>query len=301
MNVSLDSAAGDRHASRVARLWSVCRPVLLVVFAVMMIWRPAWGTTSVSQRATMDTDVVLVVDRTASMGALDGRTGTRADDASADIEQIVTKLTGARFTLIAFDNAARVEVPETGDAATIIGAAKAIGWQDNSNGNGSDISVAVPLVAQTLHDVGQRHPRAHKYLYYLGDGEQTATTPVGSFSAWKAVITQGWVLGYGTPTGSVMKRSPVDATKVTRGPTTPVSKASPASLTTIAGQFGATFVDRSDASPLVIPDPPRVVQKEESGLRRGEVYPWAAVAAAVVVVAQVVVTSRAWWRARKEK
>lgn len=267
--------------------------------ALGMILRPALGTQPVAVRTIVDADVILVVDRTASMGATDHRGGTRAAGASADATAVVRMLHGAHFILITFDNTARIEVPATTDTATVIGALQALGWQENRTGTGSDIAVAVPLLTQTLSERQQRSPAGSRLVYYFGDGEQTAPTAPGSFAGVRSLATQVQVLGYGTPAGAPMRRSTSDATLVIRDGAPALSQASPDNLARIGAETGGTVLARStDAASAALPRPelPSRVESTPRGVRRGELYPWFALAATGIVGMEIARTMRLWRR-----
>ena len=65
-----------------------------------------------------------------------------------------------------------------------------------------------------LEQAEQRNPDRGRVVFYLGDGEQTATEPAAPFTIDPRLINGGAVLGYGTSEGGRMKatRSRFDAT-----------------------------------------------------------------------------------------
>ena len=86
-------------------LWALRLGMIVVVFAMLLRPGIPGGT---SQTLATDTDVVIVVDTTASIVAEDwAGDRPRIDGVRADVQAIVDEYPGARFALISFDAAAK--------------------------------------------------------------------------------------------------------------------------------------------------------------------------------------------------
>ena len=138
-------------------LWALRLGVIVVVFAMLLRPGIPGGT---SQTLATDTDVVIVVDTTASIVAEDwAGDRPRIDGVRADVQAIVDEYPGARFALISFDAAAPLRRPLT-TAATALMAS----LDDAPRGDGS---VARFVDRHREPDAG-RHP--------LGGGQGVART-----------------------------------------------------------------------------------------------------------------------------
>lgn len=192
------------------------------------------------------TDVVLVIDRTTSMGAqdYDGQR-PRLDGVAADINALVSAMPSARYTVVVMDNDARVAVPWTTDTAAVATFAETMGWREESFGIGSDISVGKPLAEQLLSDSAQTRPQARRFLLYFGDGEQTLEASPGSFASLSPVLTDSMVLGYGTTEGGTMALRPDTDALVERDGVPQISRIQEDALQTIADQLGGEYRHRT--------------------------------------------------------
>src|SRR5690606_29464063 len=87
-------------------LWGL--RLLMLVACFMMLLRPGIPGGATETLAT-DTDILIVVDTTASIVAEDwDGDGQRLDGVRADVQSIVDEYPGARFALISFDAAAEL-------------------------------------------------------------------------------------------------------------------------------------------------------------------------------------------------
>ena len=123
--------------------------VLLAVLVGLIGLHPVVGESG-RQSSSVDADIVIMVDTTTSMAARDNGGKTRLSGAVHDVAALASVFSGARFTLITFDNDARVSVASTTDTGTIISAANSLTWREDIKGTGTDISVAVPTAVGVL-------------------------------------------------------------------------------------------------------------------------------------------------------
>lgn len=177
---------------------------LTALACIAMLFRPGIPGGELQTLAT-DTDVVLVVDTTASITAEDwGDNQPRLDGVRDDIRALVEAYPGARFALITFDSEAILQLPLTTDTSAVISALDVMTPEVTAFSQGSSIGSAHALLVQTLQRAAESSPDRARMAFYFGDGEQTVTTRPESFSSAAGYLTGGGVLGYGTEAGGPM-------------------------------------------------------------------------------------------------
>lgn len=186
-------------------LWALRLGMIVVVF--VMLLRPGipGGT---SETLATDTDVVIVVDTTASIVAEDwAGDRPRIDGVRADVQAIVDEYPGARFALISFDAAAQLRLPLTTDATALISSLDVLRPEVTDQSRGSSIGIANRMLADTLAAAAEASPERGRMVFYLGDGEQTASSEPESFASSAKYVDGGAVLGYGTAEGGPMRKT----------------------------------------------------------------------------------------------
>ncbi|MGW9627256.1 vWA domain-containing protein [Microbacterium sp. NPDC055521] len=185
--------------------WALRLGMIVVVF--VMLLRPGipGGT---SQTLATDTDVVLVVDTTASIVAEDwAGDRPRIDGVRTDVQAIVDEYPGARFALISFDAAAQLRLPLTTDATALMSSLDVMRPEVTDQSRGSSIGIANRMLADTLSAAAKASPERSRMVFYLGDGEQTASSEPESFASSAKYVDGGAVLGYGTTEGGPMRKT----------------------------------------------------------------------------------------------
>lgn len=178
------------------------RRLVLAGLVVLVALRPIVGGGSGRAMAS-DLDLVLVIDRTTSMGAQDWNTSkSRLSGAAADVRTLVEAFPGARFSLVTFDTGAWVELPFTTDGTAVVSLADTITPQNYLYSSGTTISRPLVEVETLLTEAKKSEPGRSRYVVYLGDGEHTANEASESFETWKPLIDGGRVLGYGSVAGA---------------------------------------------------------------------------------------------------
>lgn len=198
---STSSAAPSTGAG--AGWWALRLVMLLACF--LMLLRPGipGGT---SQTLATDTDIVIVLDTTASIVAEDwDGDRPRLEGVRADVQSIVDEYPGARFALITFDATAEQRLPLTTDATALMSSLEILRPEVTSQSRGSSIGIAAAMVQETLAGAAEQSPERSRMVFYLGDGEQTVSSDPESFSGSAAYVDGGSVLGYGTTDGGPMK------------------------------------------------------------------------------------------------
>ncbi|QCX28232.1 vWA domain-containing protein [Nocardioides jishulii] len=285
-------------ASTTSRALDVVRVVAALGLVVVAL-RPS-GEQERDVPVVAATDVVIMLDRTASMGALDHLGGSRMDGASADLIQGVAAAAGAHVTVIAFDDSARVLVPATTDVGSVVTTLGTVGWRPSAKATGSDVSVGVELARETLAKVASQRPRNTRVLVYAGDGEQTQSTPRTSFAPLAELVDEAWVLGYGTQAGGEMPVAPGSSERVKLRGSVQRSVLDEQALRAIAGEVEGTYVHRSGAGDL-----PDLVGPSATGGREvvpGAEYYWiVALGLTPLLGIHLWVTVRRWREMEEER
>ncbi|WP_418058814.1 vWA domain-containing protein [Pimelobacter simplex] len=290
---------GRPHRSRTARAGVVAR-LVLALLAVGITLHPV-GTLRVSVPRQTTVDVVIVLDRTTSMGARDYDGGhPRMDGAAADLTALAGRIAGARIAVIVFDDDARLAVPFTTDTTSLAVFFDTVGWRPSAKATGSDISVAAALTEQTLRQAAADRPEHRRYVVYAGDGEQTAATAPGGFDGVQDLVTDALVLGYGTAAGGPMATSDDGDELVRIGGEVQVSRADEGALRAIAGQLGGSYAHRT--APDGLPDlvPPGTAPPATEVVP-GQEYSWVLAVGAGGVLLLLVGTAVAGLRAVREE
>lgn len=251
------------------RLW----PRLLVLGLLGVIaLQPSWGGEDENSPPS-GTDIVLMIDRTTSMAAQDyAGSRPRMDGVAEDVATIVAAMPAARYTVVTFDNEARIAAPWTSDISAIVTLAETMGWREEGYGLGSDISTGLPLVERLLESSEAARPQASRYVVYFGDGEQTSEQAPRSFEPLAPYVDDALVLGYGTDEGGVMAQRVDTEELVTRDGISQLSTIDEANLQQIADDLGARYLHRSAPGDLTLwPDDASTAwaQDQEPAVRWG--------------------------------
>lgn len=238
-------------------LWGL--RVLLLLACGLLLLRPGipGGTT---QTLATDTDVVLVVDTTASIVAEDwDGDEPRLDGVRQDVQSIVDAYPGARFALITSDASAELRLPLTTDTSALISSLEILRPEVTSRSQGSSIGVASRMLAETLSAAADSSPDRSRMAFYLGDGEQTAATSPESFAEAAAFVDGGAVLGYGTAEGGPMRETSLGADVggyIQYQGADARSVIDEANLQTIADELGVPYQHRAADAGIELPEAP---------------------------------------------
>jgi Ca-activated chloride channel family protein len=250
-------------------LWAM-RLVLVLACGVMLL-RPGIPGGATQTLAT-DTDIVLVVDTTASIVAEDwADEEPRLDGIREDVRALVEEYPGARFALITSDAAAELRMPLTTDTTALMGSLEVLTPEVTSQSRGSSIGIAAPLLAETLASAAESSPDRSRMVFYFGDGEQTVDTPPESFSASEKYTDAGAVFGYGTAEGGPMRittggLSDSGADYIQYEGSDALSVIDEDNLEAIGDQLGVEHQHRAaDAAPVLPEAPTTTTDYAESG------------------------------------
>lgn len=292
--IALIVLMGIRGPER-GRRTRIARRVLIAVALLAIGLRP--GIPDLADRTVIasDIDVYIVADTTGSVAAEDFMDGeTRLDAMKADIGRIVEGFPGARLSLLTFDSVAIVRVPLTRDGSAIVSAAEVLRPEFTVYSSGSSISEPRDLLRKTLEDAEKAEPQHQRVVFYLGDGEQTASGEPESFAEVADFVQTGAVLGYGTEEGGRMLATTNFSTEPEEGeePAEPeyiqdysgsssgrdaLSRIDEENLETIAEELGVAYVHRTDETAipgLAAMNTPGEVALAEDGRRAVQELYW---------------------------
>lgn len=263
--------------------------MLIVVFAMLLRPGIPGGT---SQTLATDTDVVIVVDTTASIVAEDWEDDRpRLTGVRADVQSIVDEYPGARFALISFDASAQLRLPLTTDATALISSLDVMRPEVTDQSRGSSIGIANRMLADTLSAAAKAAPDRSRMVFYLGDGEQTVSSDPESFVSSAKYVDGGAVLGYGTAEGGPMKkttgRGSGDGEYIEYQGGLAMSVIDEENLRVISEELGIEYQHRSAEAEIALPEAPTSTTDYSASGEVGNVIElyWIAALALVVLVA----------------
>lgn len=249
--------------------WVRAMRLLMVLVVFTMLLRPGipGGT---SQTLATDTDIVLLVDTTASSVAEDWNGDeARLEGIRADVQSIVDEYPGARFALITFDAAPQLRLPLTTDATALISALDVARPEVTDQSRGSSIGIANRMLTDTLSSAAKAAPERSRMVFYLGDGEQTTSSEPESFNSSRQLIDGGGVFGYGTAEGGPMRATTGTAIKgeyIQYQGEAARSVIDETNLEAIAEELGVEYSHRTaDTAPALPEAPTSTTEYDSSG------------------------------------
>lgn len=162
-------------------------------------------TSNNSQALANNLDVLFVIDSTISMNAEDYDGGkTRLYAVKEDCKYIAKRLNGAKFSLITFNNTAKVVIPYTRDINITMEAIDVIEPIEQLYAKGSSLNTPIEAIVSSLKSSKKKDDRT-RIIFFISDGEITDNSSLKDFSEISKYIDNGAVLGYGTANGGYMK------------------------------------------------------------------------------------------------
>lgn len=277
------------RARGVTRLAWACR-VALVLACGLLLLRPGIVSAE-AQTLVTDVDVVFVVDTTASIVAEDwDGDRPRLEGVRADVQEIVDRYPGARYSVITFDAEAIVRVPLTTDATALGSSMSVLRPEATANSRGSSVGVAAQLLEDTLRAAEELAPERIRMVFYLGDGEQTSEGEVESFAGSSEMIDGGAVLGYGTAAGGPMRTTALgdsSGSYILYQGAPALSVIDPDNLGDIAADLGVDYQERSADVTVDLPEVPAETTVDGATESVAEVSWIVALAIAVLLAAEL--------------
>lgn len=165
-----------------------------------------------SSTIKMDVSVLFVIDNTISMLAADYSNNTeRLAGVKADCSYIIDELYGADFSVITFDNTAKMLSPFTSDTDFAKNTINAICPADELYAKGSSMNVCKEILLEVVEHAKNKD-NGSVAVFFITDGEITNNDTLESFTEAAPYIDYGAVLGYGTKQGGKMYPKSSDGT-----------------------------------------------------------------------------------------
>ena len=184
------------------RAWLLRLLMLLLLVAIAL--RPGWGTVAGASRPS-DVEVLVFVDRTTSMSALDwDGDRPRLSGVRRDVTALMEALPTARFTVVTFGREVRTELPSTRDVTLIDETLALLPREEVFSGRGSLVDRPLGTMQAMLVELQEEQPDRRRVAVLMSDGENTAPEAQRSFAPLAPLVDAGAVLGYGTETGGLM-------------------------------------------------------------------------------------------------
>lgn len=234
----------------------VARRIGIALTFILVLLRPGVGQADAPTQLA-DVDVLVVLDRTRSMAALDfGDREPRINRAKADLVALADELPGARFGMLTFGADARLVLPFSTDVTAFESAIDTVYLEGPQDGEGSRADRPVSELTEVLKRAQEQRPERRRVVVYVGDGEDTTENPGRTDPTFEDVsdlITGGIVLGYGTEQGATMPSSSelnIDEGYVLDPETnqSAVSRADLENLEKIADELGVAFEHRTSTA-----------------------------------------------------
>ncbi len=182
------------------------KQIIMVVLIFLINLRIMIPTDS-SQVMANNLDVLFVIDNTISMIAEDyDGTNTRLYGVKKDCNYIIKRLNGAKFSLITFNNTAKIVTPYTKDANITMESIDIIKPISEIYAKGSSLNTPIDTMITSLKS-SQKKDNRTRILFFISDGEITDESTLESFKEISKYVDNGAVLGYGTTSGGYMKNN----------------------------------------------------------------------------------------------
>ena len=230
------------------RRWWLLRG-LMVLLALAIVLRPGLGEQPAEAR-TSDLEVLVVVDRTLSMSALDWDGGEpRLAGVRSDMRELTEALPGARFSLVTAGRNVRQELPFTSDTTAFLAAVDTVRPEGLFAGAGSRVDRPLDEMTTILEEAADARPDRRRLVVLVTDGENTVDSPQESFAPVAPLVDGGVVLGYGTEEGGKMPTDYEDTSSGfvydTQSGADALSRLDADNVATIADQMGVDHLERS--------------------------------------------------------
>ena len=186
-------AAGPHTGSWVPRAIFILRNLALL-FLILALARPRSGAHTETQTSE-GINIVLAIDLSSSMLALDFRPNNRIEVAKAKVKQFINRRTSDRIGVVAFAGEALTQVPLTTDYPVVLQAVSNL--QAGQLEDGTAIGNAIATAANRLRDA----PGKSRVLILLTDGVNNRGS-IEPLVAAKAAEAYG-IKVYGIGVGSV--------------------------------------------------------------------------------------------------
>jgi len=179
------------------------RRILMVAMIVLVLVRPHLSSEDVKRELT-NLNIWFVVDATGSMIGKDieGNSVRRYEKAQTDITDIIAKIPGARYGIIAQDFSSYVASPMSSNADSTISAETYLKPKTSLYARPTNLSDILSFATKKIATYQKRYPKRSNVMVFMSDGEdvsgESLTIPGELLNTLDGVA----VLGYGSATGT---------------------------------------------------------------------------------------------------
>lgn len=236
-------------AARQGRALTVRRTALVLLTAIVLLG-PHAGTVAATVVSAREVEVVVALDRTASMAVRDAGSSSRLEQAVADVTDLADAL-DAPLTVVTWGGSVRQRVPATTDDDYVSGLIQGLEAEPPATGSGSRIDQPLATLRAVVARAVAGRPDRSVALLVLSDGENTAGGRASSFASLAEQVDRALVVGYGTDDGGPVPLGPDQPDAYVPDPdgTGPaVSRRDGSGLLEVAGQLDGEYRNREDLS-----------------------------------------------------
>lgn len=261
----------------------VLRACAVIVLALAFS-RPGVPVTAVTERSEAALDVFVVVDVTASMVAEDwDGDAPRLEGVEEDVAELMEQTPEARYSLVTFAATSQTVLPLTTDDTAMRSALDVLRPEVTLYSSGSSVTSARDHLVTRLEEAAEDRPDSARFVFYLGDGEQTSGDEPAPMDGVADLIDGGAVWGYGTSEGGRMQETrgywnDEEAEYITDPSTNApaVSTIDEGNLRDIADDMGVAYEHRTagDSVAYEFPDVDQIVQEKEETTKAVSEFTW---------------------------
>lgn len=176
--------------------------IVIILFLINLRIMIQTDTANIEEK---NVEVLFAIDNTISMIAEDyNGTNPRLEGVKEDCKFIIDNLIGAKFSIITFNNSAKILIPFTLDSNLAKDSIDIIEPIEELYARGTSLNTPIETIEDILKRASQKNKDTKRILFFISDGEITDESKLKSFSNIKKYINDGAVLGYGTKKGGNM-------------------------------------------------------------------------------------------------
>lgn len=180
--------------------------IVMVILLFIINLRPMFSSKGTSFVDENNLEVLFVIDNTISMNAEDyNGKSKRLDGVKKDCSEIVETLVGAKYSIISFNNSAKLLMPFSRDTTMAKETIEIIEPIEELYAKGSSLNTSLEMLENVLKKSYEKSRASKRIVFFVSDGEITNDEKLESFSKVKKYIDEGAVLGYGTVKGGNMR------------------------------------------------------------------------------------------------
>lgn len=189
-----------------AKSISFYRRLAMILMLILIIIRPTLSTEQ-SEREMTNLNVWFVADATGSMVAKDVDKGAkrRFEMVGDDIETIVKKIPGAKYSLLVQDYASYIAAPMTNSGDAIIAAKPYLKPKNSLYSKPSNLTELLQYANTRIAKYKERYPERNNVLVFASDGEDVSGSEITIPNQMDSLVDGVVVLGYGSTSGSLIE------------------------------------------------------------------------------------------------